>query len=185
MRKDALLFKRPAKDELTKGIEFEIEKLPAGKVVKLDLAAEQAYQLATICNTVDVGGKKETHLQAIVLPKQDGKMKVLQLNEGQEVQLRLFMGKDSKEPAVVTGGPVAANLVQGKVVNWMKPILNELDKPATKGAKNDLAAPNYNFKLVDAYLDAKAKGKLPAELKNTAVYLDGAIEQALAAQVKK
>lgn len=157
---------------------FSTETLPEGKRVALDITAEQAYQISFAGPVVPQG--KQAPVDAIILPKQDGTLKVLKMREGQEVQLRVFKDKDSKEPIVTTGGEAGANLKQGTAPNWMKGVHNAIEsKDAYKGAKNDFVREAYDYPVTASFKERAIQGKFGDDFKNSAMYLDGAVEQAL------
>jgi hypothetical protein len=120
-------------------MQFTVEKLPEG-LVDLQIDAKQVYQLANLTN-------KEGKLRALVLPKNDGTVKVYELTPKTEVRLQIFMGKAEK-PFLATGTKYV-NFKYSEAPNWVKAIADEIESnAATKGAQNANASRFYKSDMV-------------------------------------
>lgn len=147
-------------------MQFDITTLPKGEV-ELHVDAKQIYQLANVTT-------KEGMLRALVLPKKDGRVQVMELQPDTKVNVSIFMGKD-KDPVFAN----AASFEYDKAANWVRAAADQIeDKDSTKGAKNTFAVKFFteNSGLVGNYAATLEQNRLSKDSKTPDGFTSGLVK---------
>lgn len=136
-------------------MQFIVKTLPKEKKVELVLDAKQVFGMASVVD-------KKGNLIALMTGDKEGKVRVLEVPEGTEVQLTVVMGKEKN--ALFSTGTDLINLTGGKPYNWMEGLAKKIEE--NKGwnvAANTYARPLFDGNLLDNYRNAVKDKTLPVD----------------------